>query len=100
MSMLLTRAKVKAEKVADVEAGIKRLVPAFEQANLNGRYAWFRLGDGVTFVILTEFEEGATRSTGPESTREYQAFEEILKTAVEGKPTSEPLTMIESYRVF
>jgi quinol monooxygenase YgiN len=97
MSMLLTRAKVKAEKVADVEAGIKRLVPAFEQAHLNGRYAWFRLDDGVTFVILTEFEQGATP---PPNVPEYQAFTEILKTAVDGKPTSEPLTVIESYHVF
>jgi quinol monooxygenase YgiN len=97
MSMLLTRAKVKAEKVADVEAGIKRLVPAFERTNMNGRYAWFRLDDGVTFVILTEIEQGAAP---PTNAPEYQAFMEILKTAVDGKPTSEPLTVIESYRVF
>jgi quinol monooxygenase YgiN len=97
MSMLLTRAKVKAEKVAGVEASIKRLVPAFEQAHLNGRYAWFRLDDGVTFVILTEFEQGAPP---PTDVPEFQAFTEILKTAVDGQPTSEPLTAIESYRVF
>ena len=97
MSMLLTRAKVKAEKVADVEAGIKRLVPAFEQAHLNGRYAWFRLEDGVTFVILSEYEEGAPP---PTDMPEYQALTELIKTAVDGKLTNEPLTMIESYRLF
>lgn len=97
MSMLLTRAKVKAEQVANVEAGIKRLVPAFEQAHLNGRYAWFRLDDGVTFVILTEFEPGATP---PSNMPAYQTFTELLKTAVDGKPISEPLTTIESYHVF
>jgi hypothetical protein len=54
MSITLTRSKVKAEKVADVEAGIKRLIPTPEQAHQNMRYAWFRLEDGVTFVILVD----------------------------------------------
>jgi len=97
MSMFLTRAKVKAERVADAEACIKRLASAYEQAHLNGRNAWFRLDDGVTFVTLSEYDQGATP---PTDMPEYQALTEIIKTALEGKPTNGPLTMIESYRIF
>lgn len=97
MNMVLTRAKVKAERVADAEACIKRLASAYEQAHLNGRNAWFRLDDGVTFVILSAYDQGATP---PTDMPEYQALLEIIKTAVDGQLTNEPLTMIESYRIF
>lgn len=97
MSLFLTRAKMKAERVADAEACIKGLASAYEQAHLNGRNAWFRLDDGVTFVILSEYEEGAPP---PTDLPEYQALTELIKTAVDGKLTNEPLTMIESYRIF
>lgn len=97
MNMFLTRAKVKAERVADAEACIKRLASAYEQAHLNGRNAWFRLDDGVTFVILSEYEQGAPP---PTDMPEYQDLVEMMKTDLDGKPTNEPLTMIESYRFF
>jgi hypothetical protein len=94
MSITLTHSKVKAEKVADVEAGIKRLIPALEQAHLDMRYAWFRLEDGVTFVILVDTGEA---STPPPSLPEFQAFTEILKVSIDGAPTTEKLTLIGSY---
>jgi quinol monooxygenase YgiN len=99
MSILLTRSKVKAEQVAEVEAGIKRLVPALQQAHVEDmRYAWFRLDDGVTFVILVEYGEGESNPAA--NLPEYQAFMEILKVSIEGPPTTEELTVSGSYRVF
>ena len=99
MSILLTRSKVKAEQVAEVEAGIKRLVPALEQAHLEDmRYAWFRLNDGVTYVILVEYGEGGSNPAA--NLPEYQAFMEILKTSIDEPPTIEQLTVSGSYRVF
>lgn len=102
MGISMTRAKVKAEKVADVEAGIKRLVPALEKAHLDMRYAWFRLDDGVTYVILVEsvFTYGEGGNNPANNLPEFQAFMEILKTAVDGPPTTEQLTASGSYRVF
>ena len=97
MSILMIRSKVKAEQVAEVEAGIKRLVPALEQAQLDMRYAWFRLDDGVTYMVLMEWEgEGNPAANLPE----HQAFREILKVSSDGPSTTEPLTMSGSYRIF
>ncbi|HEY7417244.1 MAG TPA: hypothetical protein VH593_18820 [Ktedonobacteraceae bacterium] len=97
MSIRLTRSKVKAEHVAEVEAGIKRFASALEQAQIEGmRYAWFRLDDGVTFVILTEFEEGGNNPAA--NLPEAQAFFEILKAAKDGQPTTEKLSVIGSYQ--
>jgi len=98
MSITLVHSKVKAEKVADVEAGIKRLVPTLEQAQLDMRYAWFRLDDGVTYVILVEYGEGGNNLAA--NLPEFQAFMEILNASKDGLPTTEQLTLSGSYRVF
>jgi hypothetical protein len=96
--LLMTRSKVKAEQVAEVEAGIKRLVPALQQAQLEDiRYAWFRLADGVTYVVLVEYEGGGNPAA---NLPEYQAFMEILKASIDVPPTTEPLTVSGSYRFF
>lgn len=97
MNILLIRQKMKAERVAEVEAGIKRLVPALEQAHLDMHYAWFRLDDGVTYVVLLEWEGGSNPAA---NLPEYQAFREILNASSDEPPTTEPLTMSGSYRVF
>lgn len=99
MSVLLLRSRVKANKVADVEADIRRLASALEQAGPQStRYGWFRLADGVTFVILTEVgEEGPNTAN---SLPEAQALFATLKVATDGQPVSEQMTMIASYRFF
>ncbi|HET8844062.1 MAG TPA: hypothetical protein VFN35_21530 [Ktedonobacteraceae bacterium] len=93
----MTRSKVKAEQVAEVEAGIKRLVPALQQAHLDDmRYAWFRLEDGVTYVIMVEYKEEGSNPAA--SLPEFQAFMEVLKVSIDGQPTTEKLTISGSYR--
>ena len=98
MSMLvMARSKVKAEKVEELEAGIKRLVAELEQSQQEDmRYAWFRLPDGVTYVVLTEFGESVAEANIPG----YAEFNEILKTSIAEKPTVEKLTVSGSYRFF
>lgn len=99
MSITLVHSKVKAEKVADIEAGIKRLVSALEQAHLEDmRYAWFRLDDGVTYVVLVEYGEGGSNPAA--NLPEFQAFTEILNASKDGQPTIERLTLSGSYRIF
>ena len=47
---MMVRSKVKPECVSDVEAGVKKMFAAIEQAQPTGvRYSSSRLPDGVTF---------------------------------------------------
>jgi hypothetical protein len=47
---MIVRSKVKPECVSDVEAGVKKMFAAIEQAQPTGvRYSSSRLPDGVTF---------------------------------------------------
>jgi hypothetical protein len=99
MNILMVRSKVKATHVTEVEAGIKRLFAALQQAQPEGiRYASCRLADGVTYVALLEIDEGVDNPlpTMPE----FQAFQETLKTSMTEPPTGEQLTVSGSYRLF
>ncbi len=88
-TLVMARCKVKAEKVEELEAGMKQLVAALEQAQREDmRYAWFRLPDGVTYVILTEFGESVVQANIPG----YAEFDEIVKASIAEKPTVEKLT--------
>jgi quinol monooxygenase YgiN len=96
-TLVMARCKVKAEKVEELEAGMKQLVAALEQAQREDmRYAWFRLPDGVTYVILTEFGESVVQANIPG----YAEFDEIVKASIAEKPTVEKLTVSGSYRFF
>lgn len=98
MSFLLTRSKVKAEQVPAVEAGIKHLAAALQQTQPDMRYVWFRLDDGVTYIIIVEYEQDGNNPAA--ILPEYQAFMEILKVSIDGPPSSEQVTMRGSYRLF
>ncbi|GHO68025.1 hypothetical protein KSC_069170 [Ktedonobacter sp. SOSP1-52] len=99
MNVLMIRAKVKPTQVPEVEAGIRRLFGALEQAQPEGiRYASCRLADGVTYVVFLEIDEGVDNPlpTFPE----FHAFQEALKTSMAEPPTTEQLTVRGSYRLF
>ena len=58
MSMLI-RSTVKPECVAEVEAGVRKMFAAIEQAQPKGvRYSSSRLPDGVTFLAQLELQDG------------------------------------------
>jgi len=76
MNALMIRSKVKAEHVPDLEAAVKRVFAALQQAQPNGiRYASCRLP-------------------------EFRAFQENLKNWIAEPPSSEQVTVIGSYRLF
>jgi hypothetical protein len=99
MNILMVRSKVKAANITEVEAGIKRLFAALQQAQPEGiRYASCRLADGVTYVALLEIDEGVENPLP--TLPEFREFQENLKTWMAEPPTGEQLTVGGSYRLF
>jgi hypothetical protein len=99
MTVMMVRATVKPESVADVEAAARTMFDAIEKAQPDGvRYASCRLADGVTFVALLELENG---NDNPLATlAEFQAFQRGLANWLAQPPTPEQATVVGSYRLF
>lgn len=98
MTVMMIRAKVKAESVEAVESSAKAMFAALERAQPRGvRYASSKLADGVTFVIVLALEE----SNNPlPAIPEFRAFQDGLKGWLAEPPVSEQLTVIGSYNLF
>jgi hypothetical protein len=99
MNVLMARAKVKAESVAEIEAATKTMFAAINEAQPQGvRYASCLLPDGVTFVVLLALDD----PTGNPLTAvpEFREFQGNLKNWFAEPPIAEQLTVIGSYRVF
>ena len=99
MNVLMVRAKIKEENVADAQAAIGQVIQALEQARPAGvRYASCVLGDGVTVVALLELE-----NDGGHPLRGFPAYEELvenLKQWYAEPPAVERMTVIGSYGLF
>ena len=99
MPVLMVRSKIKPQNAADAEAAIKRVFSAIEQAQPAGvRYASSRLADGVSFVVLLEFEGGVDNPLV--ALPAFVEFQENLKQWMATPPTVEQMTVIGSYRLF
>ena len=60
MSVQMVQAKIKAERVSDVQAAAKQMFAALNDAQPQGiRYASSLLPDGETFVALLQVDDGA-----------------------------------------
>ena len=95
----MIRARVKDESVADVEAAVKTMFSAIEQAKPEGvHYASCKVSNDSTFVILLELEE-ATENPLP-TVPEFRQFQEGLKDWISEPPVPEQLTVVGSYRLF
>ncbi|ULH14049.1 hypothetical protein MF271_00795 (plasmid) [Deinococcus sp. KNUC1210] len=99
MNVMMVRAKVRAEKVADLESSLKTMFAALERTQPQGvQYASSRLPDGTTFVILLAL---AQEPHNPLSTvPEFRAFQEGLRGWLSEPPVAEQLTVVGSYRLF
>lgn len=99
MSVLMVQSKVKPESVADVDAAVRRMFAAIEEAQPEGiRYASCRLADGVTYLALLEVDEGVENPL-PELP-EFQELQASLREWVAEAPSAGPATVIGSYRLF
>jgi len=98
MKVMLIQAKVRPEKVSEVEAQAKRVFSAIDSAKPEGVwYASCKLSDSVSFVILLGFEgEDNPLMKLPE----FNEFQESLKTVLSAPPMQEPLQIVGSYRLF
>ena len=99
MNVLMVRAKVKEENVADARAAVEKVIQALEQAQPKGvQYASCLLSDGVTFVALLELEDD-----GGHPLRGFPAYAEMvenLKQWYDGPPAVEQMTVSGSYGLF
>jgi hypothetical protein len=99
MSVLMVRAKVKEDKVADVEAAAGKMFAAIEAAAPTGvRYASLKAADGVTFTALLEVADGVDNPLP--ALPEFQAFQAGLKEWIAEPPVAEQLTVVGSYDLF
>lgn len=100
MTVLMVRYQIQEASVADVEAGIGKVIAGLEQTRPEGvRYALAKQSDGVSIVGILGLDDGVDNPLpGIAAAREYQ---ENLRDWVVGQaPVSEPLEVMGSYRLF
>ena len=100
MPVLMVRSTIKPENTPDMEAAIKGVFSAIEQAQPEGvRYASSRLADGVSFVVLLELEGGVVDNPLA-ALPAFVEFQEKLKQWMAEPPTVAQMTVVGSYRLF
>jgi hypothetical protein len=99
MNVMMLRAKVRAESVAEVEAAATSMFAAIDAAQPQGvRYASCRLPDGVTFVVLLALEDGTDNPLA--AVPAFTEFQANLKQWIAEPPIPEQLHVVGSYRLF
>jgi len=98
MNVLMIRAKIKEENIADAQAATDKVIQALEEARpADVRYAVSRLSDGVTLVAFLQMEPGQEHPL-----RTLPAYAEMLENLKEWyaePPTVEHMTVIGSYQL-
>jgi hypothetical protein len=97
MNVLMVRAKIREENVADAQAATRKVIQALEQAHrADVRYSVLR--DGTTFIALLELRPDGSHplATMPE----YGELVEQLKDWYAEPPTVERVTVLGSYQLF
>jgi hypothetical protein len=94
------RAKIKADKIAELEKAAAEMFAAIEAAQPQGvRYAWCRLPGDETYVLLVDLEDD-----GDNPLTSVPAFKDVqnsLKNDWIAEPiVMEQLTPVGSYRFF
>ena len=98
MHVMMFRARVKTEHVADVEEAAGKLFAAIDAAQPDGvKYLSTKLADGETFIGFLALDDPAVNPLA--ALAEFQAFQAGLPRWVAGPPAVEPLTIVGSYRL-
>jgi hypothetical protein len=99
MNVLMVRAKIKEEHVADAQAAVEKVIKALEQTQPAGvRYASSLLSDGLTFVALVKLEDD-----GSHPLRDMPAYAEMVENLqrwYDGPPAVDRMTVTGSYGLF
>ncbi len=97
MSVLMVRAKIKEEKVADAEAATAKVIQALEQERpADVRYSV--LTEGTTFVALLVLNPDGSHPLA--AMPEYKELVENLQQWYAEPPTVERATILGSYQLF
>jgi hypothetical protein len=98
MTVLMVRAKIKEENVAEAKAAVGKVIQALEQAHpADVRYTASVLSDGVTFIALVELNADGSHPLAPFP--EYAEFVESLKQWYAEPPVVERMTVMGSYQL-
>ncbi|WP_242346496.1 hypothetical protein [Anaeromyxobacter terrae] len=96
MEVLITRTKVKPEKVSDVNRAAEKLFAAIRAAApRNVRVASSLLADGATFVTFLQLQDGAENPLP--SLPAYREFLETLRPCVAEPPVAEHGKVVVAY---
>ena len=99
MNVLMVRAKIKEENVADARAATEKVIGALEQARpADVHYTVSVLGDGVTLIALLEL--GPDGSHPLATFPAYTELVENLKEWYAEPPSVERMTVLGSYQLF
>jgi hypothetical protein len=99
MSVQMAQAKIKAERVTDVQAAAKKMFAAIDAAQPEGiRYASCLLPDGETFVALLQVDDGVENPIP--GLPEFRELQECVEGSRAEPANVQPLTVIGSYRLF
>jgi hypothetical protein len=99
VSVRMAEAKVKRERVTDVQAAANKMFAAINAAQPEGvRYAWCLLPDGETFVALVQVDDGVDNPIP--DLPEFREIQERLEGWLAEPPNAQPLTVVGSYRLF
>lgn len=93
MRQVMVRYKVKPDQAAMNEELVRAVYDELHRSEPAGlRYTTFQMADGVTFVHLSQFEEGQNPLT------ELQAFQEGIRDRCDEPPVVNELREIGSFR--
>jgi hypothetical protein len=99
MSVLMVESKIKPEGVADVQAGVEKVIGALDAARPDGiRYASLLQPDGETFVALLQIDDGVENPLV--GLPEYRELLEIVEGVRAEPPIVEHWTVGGAYRLF
>ncbi|HUA46925.1 MAG TPA: hypothetical protein VMA77_16950 [Solirubrobacteraceae bacterium] len=99
MEVLMVRSKIRADRVADVEEAVNKVLLALDAAQPQGlRYASLLAPDGDTFVALRQVDEGVDNPLS--ELPEYKDLLEIVEGSRAAAPVVEMWTVTGSYRLF
>jgi hypothetical protein len=99
MSVLMAKAKIKAEGVAEVTAATKKMFAAINAAQPEGfRYASLLDADGQTFVAIVQLDDGVENPVP--GFPEFRELQEIVEGSRAEPNAVEQWTVVGSYRLF
>jgi hypothetical protein len=99
MSVMMFRATIKEEHLADIEAALKTMFAAINAHQPPGvRYASSRVGDTSTYMILLALDQPGDNPLT--AIPEFRAFQGQIQGWLAEPTVPQPLTVMGSYNLF